>query len=82
MEIQVHSFVTSVHRMELSGQLHTQIVLLLWRALTVPIEGGWMVLTAGIELCFIRHPVCNLITMLGMLTQLLEVYNELSVSWS
>jgi len=41
-----------------------------------------MVPTAGIELCFLRLPVCNLGTMLGMPTQLLEVYNELSVSCS
>lgn len=61
--------------MEMSGQLHTLIVLLLWRELTVPIEGGWMVPTADTELC-------NLVTMLGMLNQLLEVCNELSVSWS
>jgi len=68
--------------MELSCQLRILIVLLLWRELTVPIEGDWMVPTAGIELCFLRLPVCNLGTMLGMPTQLLEVYNELSVSCS
>jgi len=68
--------------MELSVQPHTVVVLLLWRELTVPIEGSWLVPTAGIQLCFLRHPVCNLVTMLGMLTQLFEVYNELSVSWS
>jgi hypothetical protein len=68
--------------MELSVQLHIVVVLLLWRELTIPIEGGWLVRTAGIELCFLRHTVCSLVTMLGMLTQLLEVYNELSVFWS
>jgi hypothetical protein len=36
--------------MELSGQLHTLIVSLLWKEPTAPIEGGWMVPTAGIEL--------------------------------
>jgi len=41
-----------------------------------------MVPTAGIELCFLGHPACNLVTMLGMLYQLPEVCNELSVSWS
>jgi hypothetical protein len=68
--------------MDLSGQLHALIVLLLWKKPTVPIEGGWMVPTAGIELCFLRHPAYNLVTMLGMQYHLPEVYNELSVSWS
>jgi hypothetical protein len=40
-----------------------------------------MVPTPGIEPCFLRHPVCNLVPMLGMLFQLSEVYKELSVSW-
>jgi hypothetical protein len=68
--------------MWLSGQLLTLIVLLLWKKPTLPVEGGWIVPTPGIELYFLRHPVCNLVTMLVILFHLPEVYKVLTVSWS